>query len=87
MLVTTSHDRWQQMFSIVLVEAAVGFILLMVYRDILSHVLHCLAWHDRKICRVVNFAGERLVENIWGCKWFWIRMTIITITNWRKSSL
>lgn len=36
----------EQMFNIVLVKLAVGFIFLMVYRDILTNIL--LVMHDKK---------------------------------------
>lgn len=36
-------EQMEQMFNIALVKLAVGFILLMVYRDILTNILHCLS--------------------------------------------
>lgn len=54
----------EQMFNIVLVKLAVGFILLMVYRDILTNILHCSSCVTKKIDSIGNFAGERRVENI-----------------------
>lgn len=36
----------EQMFNIVLVKLAVGFIFLMVYRDILTNIL--LVMHDKR---------------------------------------
>lgn len=54
----------EQVFNIVLVKLAVGFILLMVYRDILTNILHCSLCMTKKIYRTGKFAGERRVENI-----------------------
>lgn len=36
----------EQMFNIALLKLAVGFILLMVYRDVITNIL--LGMHDRK---------------------------------------
>lgn len=48
-----------QMFNIVQVKLAVGFVLVIAYMDILINALSCLP----KIYSVENFAGERMVEN------------------------
>lgn len=47
----------EQVFNIVLVKLAVGFILLMVYRDILTNILHCSLCMTKK-----SIGQESLLE-------------------------